>query len=82
MRYHRACYSDGEIKRYAGDSEGLEYLDMHTLLENEDYYLGIFSSGAHPYTLGDFHNLLGPRSTRCTSWPMATPNWTSVRRGG
>lgn len=39
------CDSDGEIKRYAGDSEGLEYLDMHTLLENEDYYLGILSLG-------------------------------------
>jgi len=53
------CDSDGEIKRYAGDSEGLEYLDMHTLLENEDYYLGIFLLGAYQDTLGDFHNLLG-----------------------
>ncbi len=26
------CDSDGEIKRYAGDSEGLEYLEMHPLL--------------------------------------------------
>ena len=53
------CDSDGEIKRYAGDSEGLEYLEMHTLLENEDYYLGIFLLGAYQDTLGDFHNLLG-----------------------
>jgi arginine decarboxylase len=53
------CDSDGEIKRYAGDSEGLEYLDMHTLRENENYYLGIFLLGAYQDTLGDFHNLLG-----------------------
>jgi len=53
------CDSDGEIKRYAGDSEGLEYLEMHPLLENQDYYLGIFLLGAYQDTLGDFHNLLG-----------------------
>jgi arginine decarboxylase len=53
------CDSDGEIKRYAGDSEGREYLDMHTLSENEDYYIGIFLLGAYQDTLGDFHNLLG-----------------------
>jgi arginine decarboxylase len=53
------CDSDGEIKRYAGDSEGLEYLEMHTLMEDEDYYLGIFLLGAYQDTLGDFHNLLG-----------------------
>lgn len=53
------CDSDGEVKRYAGDSEGLEYLEMHTLMENEDYYMGIFLLGAYQDTLGDFHNLLG-----------------------
>jgi arginine decarboxylase len=53
------CDSDGEIKRYAGDSEGREYLEMHTLVEDEDYYLGIFLLGAYQDTLGDFHNLLG-----------------------
>ena len=53
------CDSDGEVKRYAGDSEGREYLDMHTLMENEDYYIGIFLLGAYQDTLGDFHNLLG-----------------------
>jgi arginine decarboxylase len=53
------CDSDGEIKRYAGDSEGREYLEMHTLLEDEDYYMGIFLLGAYQDTLGDFHNLLG-----------------------
>lgn len=53
------CDSDGEVKRYAGDSEGREYLEMHTLNEDEDYYIGIFLLGAYQDTLGDFHNLLG-----------------------
>ena len=53
------CDSDGEIKRYAGGSEGQEHLDMHTLTENEDYYIGVFLLGAYQDTLGDFHNLLG-----------------------
>lgn len=53
------CDSDGEVKRYAGDSEGREYLEMHTLMEEEDYYIGIFLLGAYQDTLGDFHNLLG-----------------------
>lgn len=53
------CDSDGEVKRYAGDSEGREYLEMHTLIEDEDYYMGIFLLGAYQDTLGDFHNLLG-----------------------
>ncbi len=53
------CDSDGEVKRYAGDSEGREYLEMHSLVEDEDYYMGIFLLGAYQDTLGDFHNLLG-----------------------
>jgi arginine decarboxylase len=53
------CDSDGEVKRYAGDSEGREYLEMHTLMEDEDYYMGIFLLGAYQDTLGDFHNLIG-----------------------
>ncbi|MCJ7444797.1 MAG: biosynthetic arginine decarboxylase [Methanotrichaceae archaeon] len=53
------CDSDGEIKRYTGDSEGREQLDMHPLIDGEDYYVGIFLLGAYQDTLGDFHNLLG-----------------------
>jgi arginine decarboxylase len=50
------CDSDGEIKKFAGDKD---YLELHKLIENEDYYLGIFLLGAYQDTLGDFHNLLG-----------------------
>jgi arginine decarboxylase len=53
------CDSDGEIKRFAGNSEDRETLEMHGLVEGEDYYLGVFLLGAYQDTLGDFHNLLG-----------------------
>jgi arginine decarboxylase len=53
------CDSDGEIKKYAGDSEGKEYLELHPLIKDEDYYMGIFLLGAYQDTLGDYHNLLG-----------------------
>jgi arginine decarboxylase len=53
------CDSDGEVKVYAGDSEGKEYLELHPLIKDEDYYVGIFLIGAYQDTLGDYHNLLG-----------------------
>jgi len=53
------CDSDGEIKKYQGDSDGREFLEIHKLIESEDYYIGIFLLGAYQDTLGDFHNLLG-----------------------
>ena len=40
------CDSDGEIKKYAGDSEGLEYLEMHTLLENRGLLSGNLPLGS------------------------------------
>jgi arginine decarboxylase len=34
-------------------------LSLHTVKENEDYYLGVFLVGAYQETLGDLHNLMG-----------------------
>ena len=51
------CDSDGEIRSFAG--ENADFLPLHDLLEDEDYYLGTFLLGAYQDTLGDFHNLLG-----------------------
>jgi arginine decarboxylase len=53
------CDSDGEIKWYAGGNEGKHCLEMHSLIKDEDYYMGVFLLGAYQDTLGDFHNLLG-----------------------
>ena len=32
---------------------------LHTLKEQEEYYLGVFLVGAYQETLGDLHNLFG-----------------------
>jgi len=51
------CDSDGEITNFAGENR--DFLVLHSLSVNEDYYLGIFLLGAYQDTLGDYHNLLG-----------------------
>lgn len=51
------CDSDGEIRSFAGENS--DFLALHDLKEDEDYYLGTFLLGAYQDTLGDFHNLLG-----------------------
>jgi arginine decarboxylase len=51
------CDSDGEIRSFAGENS--DFLALHELLADEDYYLGTFLLGAYQDTLGDFHNLLG-----------------------
>lgn len=52
------CDSDGKIDRFI-DLHDVKYvLDLHSL-NGEDYYLGIFMTGAYQETLGDLHNLFG-----------------------
>ncbi len=51
------CDSDGEIRSFAGENS--DFLALHALKADEDYYLGTFLLGAYQDTLGDFHNLLG-----------------------
>ena len=51
------CDSDGEIRSFAGENS--DFLALHDLLDDKDYYLGTFLLGAYQDTLGDFHNLLG-----------------------
>jgi len=53
------CDCDGKIDRCI-DKQGVRRaLKLHTVRENEDYYLGVFLVGAYQETLGDLHNLLG-----------------------
>lgn len=53
------CDSDGKIDRFVDDGEIQRVLPLHTIRENEPYYLGAFLVGAYQETLGDLHNLLG-----------------------
>ena len=53
------CDSDGVIDRFAGGRKGKPSLELHPVLEDEPYILGIFLTGAYQEILGDLHNLFG-----------------------
>ena len=53
------CDSDGRIDRFVLADGISSCLPLHTLRENEEYYLGAFFVGAYQETLGDLHNLFG-----------------------
>ncbi|MDE5832206.1 MAG: biosynthetic arginine decarboxylase [Desulfovibrio sp.] len=53
------CDSDGRIDHFI-DPQGMkQMLDLHSLRDGEEYYLGVFLVGAYQETLGDLHNLMG-----------------------
>jgi arginine decarboxylase len=55
------CDSDGKLEKFINTETG-EYkktLFMHDLKPNEQYYLGVFLTGAYQEILGDLHNLFG-----------------------
>jgi arginine decarboxylase len=53
------CDSDGKIDRFI-ESGGLQRtLPVHTFVEGQPYYFGVFLVGAYQETLGDLHNLMG-----------------------
>lgn len=53
------CDSDGRIDHFI-DPQGMKNtLDLHPVLDGQEYYLGVFLVGAYQETLGDLHNLLG-----------------------
>ncbi len=53
------CDCDGKINKFIDRNDVKNTLPLHPLLENNDYYLGIFLVGAYQETLGDLHNLFG-----------------------
>jgi arginine decarboxylase len=55
------CDSDGHLSRFIDAETGGEqkYLEIHGLLPNQRYYLGVFLAGAYQEILGDMHNLFG-----------------------
>ncbi|HEU4763847.1 MAG TPA: biosynthetic arginine decarboxylase, partial [Gemmatimonadales bacterium] len=53
------CDSDGTIDRFSGGRKGKPALELHPLLDDEPYILGIFLAGAYQEILGDLHNLFG-----------------------
>ena len=53
------CDSDGKIDRFVGQRDIERALPVHELVPGQDYYLGVFFTGAYQETLGDLHNLFG-----------------------
>jgi arginine decarboxylase len=53
------CDSDGKITAYVNGGQQTNYLPLHSIRENEHYYIGIFLVGAYQEILGNMHNLFG-----------------------
>lgn len=53
------CDSDGKINKFIDINETRNLLPLHELPNNEDYYIGLFLTGAYQDVMGDLHNLFG-----------------------
>jgi arginine decarboxylase len=53
------CDSDGKIDKFIGEEGVAKHIPMHQLNDKEDYYIGIFLTGAYQDVMGDMHNLFG-----------------------
>jgi arginine decarboxylase len=53
------CDSDGKIDKFADLHDIRKTIPVHSLKDDEEYYIGVFLVGAYQETLGDLHNLLG-----------------------
>ena len=53
------CDCDGKIDSFSTPEGRSRTLNLHPLVPDEDYYLGVFLVGAYQETLGDLHNLFG-----------------------
>lgn len=53
------CDSDGRIGQFIGEQGVEATLPLHRLRAGENYYLGLFLTGAYQDVMGDMHNLFG-----------------------
>lgn len=53
------CDSDGKINHFLGSNGNRSTLPVHNLKDEEEYYLGLFLTGAYQDIMGDMHNLFG-----------------------
>jgi len=53
------CDSDGKINKFIDINETRDLLPLHELKADEDYYIGLFMTGAYQDVMGDLHNLFG-----------------------
>lgn len=53
------CDCDGKIDKFTTGKGLTSTLPLHSIKQDEEYYLGVFLVGAYQETLGDLHNLFG-----------------------
>jgi arginine decarboxylase len=53
------CDSDGKLDQFISENGISNIIPMHKLEPDEDYYLGLFLTGAYQDVMGDMHNLFG-----------------------
>ena len=53
------CDSDGKINQFLGPDGHSPTLPIHSLKDGEDYFIGLFLTGAYQDIMGDMHNLFG-----------------------
>ncbi len=53
------CDSDGKIDRFIAPGGYEKTLLLHSLHPGEEYYIGLFLTGAYQDVMGDMHNLFG-----------------------
>jgi len=53
------CDSDGKISRFIGEIGNRNSLPLHELSADQNYYIGLFLTGAYQDVMGDQHNLFG-----------------------
>ena len=57
------CDSDGKINQFIDLRDVKPVLELHPLLKEEPYYLGLFLGGAYQEIMGNLHNLFGDTNT-------------------
>ncbi|MFP5458624.1 MAG: biosynthetic arginine decarboxylase [Bacteriovoracia bacterium] len=53
------CDSDGKIDCFLSPDGPSNTVPMHKLIDGEDYYIGLFMTGAYQDIMGDMHNCFG-----------------------
>lgn len=53
------CDSDGKLDQFISEQGLSNIVPMHQLKPDEEYYLGLFLTGAYQDVMGDMHNLFG-----------------------
>ena len=76
------CDSDGKLSKFINNGTSKNLLELHKLIPNEDYMIGMFLGGAYQEVMGNLHNLFGStNSVHIRSLPNGGYKLDHVIRG-